>query len=237
MAKRVRWPGLIVIVGMAVVAVSGSIVWAASSSNANVRGVVLFVGDSNISLSTSAIDLALTANTHKDNGYVPVLESRIGSSIRTSDCLNPTGCTTTNYWKLKISQTLLRINPNAIVTDLGINDTTGNGTSTTSGYAGYGLKIDWFMSLIPRTKPVMWTNLPCTIEPPGLLKGCQAVNQALSAATVRWSNLWVLNWAEAANSHPTYMLTPGKDVHLSPAGSAAWVRVVLGLLDARFPPP
>ena len=38
-----------------------------------------------------------------------------------------------------------------------------------AGLRHYGHKIDWFMSLVPRTTPVLWTNLPCAIEPPNRL--------------------------------------------------------------------
>jgi hypothetical protein len=179
----------------------------------------------------------LTWGQHNDNGYVPVLASRVGSMIRTPDCLNPpTPCTTFDYWKLKLATILPRVNANAIVNDLGINDTGKSGTATTPGYAYYGQKIDWFMNLVGG-KRVLWTNLPCAIEPPALLSGCQQVNYALSFAPRRWPNLTVLYWNNVANSHPEYMASPGKDVHYSPAGQEAWSKLVVDALDARLPAP
>jgi hypothetical protein len=216
----------------------GAVVGSASTPrNDGVRGVVLFVGDSNITLSAASVDWTLTWLSHADNGYVPVLASRVGASIRNQDCLIATGCKTTNYWKAKLAGILSRVNPNAIVSDLGVIDTNHRGTSTTSGYSHYGHKIDWFMSLVPRAKPVIWTNLPCAIEPQNRVAGCHAVNHALAAATQRWANLWVLDWARVANPHPAYMTSPGTDVHLSTAGTAAWAKLVVGFLDAKFPPP
>jgi lysophospholipase L1-like esterase len=235
--KRAHWTRSILVVGILVVAFGAQIGAANTTSNAKVRGVVLFVGDSNVTLGAMSIDWALTWHSHTDNGYVPVMDSRVGATLRNEDCLNTTTCATTDYWKTRLGATLARVDPNAVVNNLGINDTGALGTSTTPGYAHYGQKVDWFMALIPRTKPVLWTNLPCAIEPPNRLTGCRRVNQALANATTRWSNLWVLDWAGVADSHPGYMAKPGNDVHLSGAGETAWTNLVLQVLDARFPPP
>jgi hypothetical protein len=209
---------------------------AVGTSNANTRGVVLFVGDSNITLGAAAIDWTLTWMQHNDNGYVPVLASRVGAAIRTPDCLDPTSCTHFNYWKLKLATILPKVDSDMIVNDLGINDTKEQGSATTPGYSHYDQKIDWFMSLV-NGKRVLWTNLPCAIEPAARATGCRAVNDALSQAPARWPNLTVLAWDAVANSHPDYMASPGSDVHYSATGEAAWSDFVVSALDDRTPAP
>jgi hypothetical protein len=205
----------------------------ADGHNDHVRGVVLFVGDSNITLGAATIDWDLTWKSHNDNGYVPVLAARVGAGIRTLDCIDPTGCTTYDYWQVKLAELSSKVQPDAIVNNLGINDAISPGTLATTGYASYGKKIDWFMSLVPPTIPVLWTNLPCMIEPPGR-PGCPQINYQLSLATTRWPNLVVVDWASVARSHLEYMLDP-TSVHLSDAGQQAWADTVTAALDARFP--
>ncbi len=209
---------------------------ASTGSNAGTRGVVLFVGDSNITLGSEAADWALTWEQHLNNGYVPVFASRVGASIRTEDCLTASGCTTFDYWRLKLGTILPKVDADVIVSNLGINDTMSAGTATTPGYTSYGRKIDWFMNLVGTT-PVMWTDLPCAIEPSDRATGCDTVNAALAQAAKRWHNLTVLPWSAQANGHPEYMASPGKDVHYSQTGALAWANFVVSALDSRFPPP
>src|SRR4051794_23406044 len=108
------------------VATSGAV--ATNTTVARTRAVVLFLGDSNVSVSAEAIDWALTGQPslglqpHKNNGYIPVLASRSGSGIRTADCPDEATCTTYDYWKLKLETFQQKIVPDAIVADLGIND-------------------------------------------------------------------------------------------------------------------
>jgi hypothetical protein len=206
---------------------------AVTTGNASTRGVVLFVGDSNITFGSAEIDWTLTWRQHYERGYVPVLASRVGASIRTRNCLDARRCTQFDYWKLKLATILPKVNADAIVNDLGINDTTNPGTATTPGYSHYGQKIDWFMNLVGG-KPVLWTNLPCAIEPPNRLTGCRTVNRALALARKRWRNLTVVPWNLLAYPHPRYMAFPGRDVHYSAAGEKAWSRLVVAALDDRF---
>jgi hypothetical protein len=63
------------------------------------------------------------------------------------------------------------VHPSAWVVDLGINDAVEPGAPTRRGYARYGTKIDWLMHLLGST-PVLWSNLPCTIEPTNRRVGC-----------------------------------------------------------------
>jgi hypothetical protein len=224
---------------LAIAICATSIVAAATStSTAHDRGVVMFVGDSNITIASGALMWGTTWGTHHDNSYTPVFAPRVGAGIRTPDCAPAvTPCTTSDFWKTKLGEILPKVNVDAVVTDLGINDTAALGTRTSLGYSYYGQKIDWFMRLIPADRPVFWTNLPCAIEPSSRRTGCQYVNASLANARLRWPNLIVLNWGAAANSHPEYMASPGIDIHYSARGSGTWAGFVVAALDARFPIP
>ena len=206
---------------------------AVATNNGQTRGVVLFVGDSNVTLGAGAVEWALT---RKDNQYVPVLASRMGGRIRTPDCPVVNGCKTFNYWRFKLDSFRSKVNADVIVSDLGINDTIEPGTATGPGYSFYGRKIDWFMGLV-RGKPVLWTTLPCSLEPPDRRTGCKTVNYELYRAHDRWPNLTILAWGNKAIGHQQYMAQPGRGVHYSDAGHTAWAEFVAAALDARFPAP
>jgi hypothetical protein len=205
---------------------------AVTTNSGQTRGVVLFVGDSNVTLAAQAIEMALTL---KDDHYVPVLASRMGARIRSADCLVVSTCTTFDYWRYKLASLNNKVNADVIVNNLGINDTAVPGTATTPGYAFYGRKIDWFMSLV-RGKPVFWTTLPCALEPLDRRLGCKTVDYELYRARERWPNLKILAWGTRASSHPGYMLRTGS-VHYSEAGYASWAALVASALDARLPAP
>lgn len=217
-----------------VLALAATIAQASGTSRAESRAVVLFAGDSNIILAAQKVENALSMGTHADNGYVPAIAGRGGVGIRSADCIDPTTCATTNYWPVKIGSLAGKITADAWVTDLGINDSLEPGTETTEGYSKYGKKIDFFMALANGT-PVFWTTLPCSLEPPEFVTGCQQVNYSLSLAPARWPNLILLNWHIAALGHPEYVIAG--DVHYTPAGYQAWASLVADALDARFPPP
>jgi GDSL-like Lipase/Acylhydrolase family len=212
-------------------------------SNAGIRAVVAFVGDSNISFGANSPVDDLTYGTdndvypgnHLDNNYVPVFIARGGSGIREPDCLS-SQCSSDNFWSVKLAAAFTKVTPDAVVTDLGINDAASSGTSSTQGYADYGHKIDWFMNLLPNA-PVFWTNLPCAIEPTVYQRGCQTIDNGLAGAARRWPNLVVLNWARVADSHPQWMLDDGTGygVHYTQAGYSAWTALVVHALDRVFP--
>jgi hypothetical protein len=218
---------------VAVCAIAAGVAVAASSSGAGTRGVILFVGDSTLSISTVAIESALADGTHRKNSYVPVIAARPGGGIRTADCSNDGLCNTFNYWKIKLGGLLTKVNPDAIVSSLGIDDAALDGSATGPGTVNYAAKIDWFMNLIPKTKPVYWTNLPCDVEPQQLQARCRTINWALSYARGRWPNLQVLDFASAARGHPEYM--NGRDAHPSWAGQLVWSNMIVDALDTAFP--
>jgi len=225
------------LIGAFVVALLSTVAFAAgaaTSQNTHTRGLILFAGDSNITMAAGAFNATLTWREHNDNGYVPVFAGRVGAAIRTPDCLDAANCNTFDYWKLKLATILPKLDADAIVTDLGINDTVEAGTATTQGYVSYSEKIDWFMGLVGDV-PVFWTLLPCAIEPPARELGCKRVNVALAQASDRWPNLSVLEWNVAANTHPEYMGSSGSGVHYSAVGRVAWARFLVDALDAYFP--
>jgi hypothetical protein len=197
-----------------------------------VPAAVTLVGDSNITLGSTQIAIALT---QRNSPYAVVDLARGSTTIRSSDCaLGLTTCSTYNFWQTRLVEANARIATDAYVVDLGINDTEGPGTPTGRGYAGYPAKIDWMMHLF-RGKPVFWTNLPCKIEPRARAAGCAVVNASLAAATRRWRNLELVNWAAVANAHPGYM-TPG-DIHYVAAGDLAWATTVTSAIDRTFEQP
>jgi lysophospholipase L1-like esterase len=216
------------LVGLLISVVSGE----ATPRNSDTRAVVLFLGDSNITLAAANIDWALTWQDHEDNGYVPVMASRVGSAIRTPDCLEPEGCDTYDYWDGKLASIEDEVTPDAIVINLGVNDAESEGTATSPGYAAYDEKIDWLMERTGDV-PVLWTNLPCALEPPDVQAGCEVVNDALEQAPERWPNLTLLDWSERAGTDTDLVLP--RDVHLSPAGRALWTELVVEGLDTEFP--
>lgn len=202
------------------------------TTDARVRGEVLFIGDSNVSRAGAAIDDMLI---NRSDGYLPVMGSRDASSIRLTNCLYPKqACdsTATEYWKYRLANVLARVTPDAVVIDFGINDTHNLGTCTSIGYACYDQKIDWLMAKLPNV-PVFWTNLPCSIEALDIRTACLTINAQLATAPKRWSNLTVLDWGKAAFLHTAYM---GSAPHYSVAGYAAWATLVGRALDATFPP-
>lgn len=195
---------------------------------ARVRAAIMFVGDSNVGFALTQIGFDLT---QEDAPFMVVDVARSGISLRSPDCAH---CPN-DFWKVRLAQALQRVSPDGFVIDLGVNDTVSPGTPTSKGYAAYAAKIDWLMRLLPASKPVWWTNLPCRIEPAERAVGCAAVNAALAAAAHRWRNLTILDWASTADAHPSYLRRNLDGIHLSPAGAQAWAGLVSRALNSRFP--
>jgi hypothetical protein len=209
----------------------GTSAQATTTDSGHVRGVITFVGDSNESLAASSIELTIG---NGDQPYAAVFLARPGAQIRTGDCPIGVRCATHNFWQRRINDANAAIKTGAYVVNLGINDTTGPGSPTGPGFGEYGAKIDWLMSLV-KGRTVLWTNLPCSIEPDNRAVGCEAVNRALAEARVRWPNLVLLNWAAEADGHREYLLDGANRVHLSPIGQGTWSAFVKRALDQRFP--
>jgi GDSL-like Lipase/Acylhydrolase family len=222
----------LLLVPMVIGAYAGIAAATTAPSTGNTRATAVFLGDSNEVL--SGTDLAVSL-LNRDNGYIVVEVARPGATIRFGDCTQRTTCPTYDYWQSRVVDTLAAVRPDVWVVDLGINDASRPGTPTSPGYSNYGAKIDWLMNLLGST-PVVWTNLPCKIEPSALRAGCKLINQALAAARTRHANLSVLTWASKANPHPKY-LGPPYGVHLTTAGRSAWTGLVTERLDSMFTAP
>lgn len=215
---------LLILIALVLIAAIGwgAVAHATTGPSGQDRGIILFVGDSNITLSSEQIDWALSwTGGHHDRPYIPVLASTVGASLRD----DPHG----DFWQTRLSLILARVHPSAVVVDLGINDTAFPGTPTSRGYAAYGTKVAWLLSLLPGV-PVLWTNLPCRIEPVDRQAGCAAVNAALAQAP----GLTVVNWSGRASSHPAWIDSAGEGVHLTTVGQTAYAGLVVGALDRKF---
>lgn len=206
-----------------------SVAYAAPTYDVNVDGhvrkTVLVIGDSNIERGATQLTEAFT---DRADAYIPILTPRSKMGIRGyAGGLLPTSA---DFWQVRLPQVLNDVQPDVIVVELGINDTFQPGTATTSGYSSYGQKINWLLDLLPAGAPVLWSNLPCAIEPEQVRAGCKAINGTFPYMT---SRLAIVNWAAVANGHPGYMLS-GQD-HLSPAGYTAYASTVVKALDALLP--
>jgi hypothetical protein len=193
------------------------------------RAIVAFVGDSNITFGASAIATGLSA---RDDAYVAVDFAQPSTVIKSRDCFFDTRCNRPYLWPDRLGATTGRIVPDVYVVDLGIKDAHVPGTAASFGYGGYAAKIDWLMPLFGST-PVVWSTLPCEIEPADYRTGCAVVNLELRKAPARHPNLTILDWAPVADPHPEYV-RPG-EVHYTDAGYTAWAKLVVQHLDRQFP--
>jgi lysophospholipase L1-like esterase len=220
-------------IGASVLVLSSCVATSRSSDATSTGGKTIpaFIGDSNILLAAGALSLTFF---NRNDSFPLVIVAQVGSGIRFSDCPGESEpCATHDYWRLRLDKVLSKVKPDVYVVNLGINDTSKPGSSTTPGYAEYGKKIDYFLALLDN-RPVLWTNLPCKIEPKSRLTGCNAVNAALVAAASRHRNLTVLDWASVAEPHPTWMAKAVGGVHYTTAGYAAWSGLVAKSLESRF---
>ena len=208
------------------------------ASTGHVHALIAFVGDSNLVFGMSQLDEALDLGL---SGYVTVDASATGATIRWNGCYFISGVPCPDvaypdYWKVKVGELRKRSEPDVYVVDLGINDALNPGRETSPGYGHYGAKIDWMMRLLPAAKPVLWTNLPCAVEPADTRTGCASINAELAAARARWKNLTVLDWAAKADAHPEYMQHPKiATVHYTSAGYDAYAALVADAIKSKAP--
>src|SRR4051812_44650155 len=197
-----------------------------SSDSSSKSTTVEFVGDSNILLAQSALAKAAPSTV----AYRVVAHQGFG--IRNIACVGATeSCAKKDYWTQQLAGSKSDP-PDVYVVNLGINDTVSLGTASTVGYVGYDKKIDYMMKLFGDT-PVLWTNLPCRVEPPIRLRGCTAVNAALQKATGRHDNLTIVDWRRTANPHPEWMIPSVGGVHYWPPGYAAYSNLVFRQIAQR----
>ena len=202
-----------------------------SAATSTTTTIPAFVGDSNVLLATGPLAEQFVL---REDSYPFVIVARSGAGLRFSSC--PGGaepCATNQYWRSRLAAVRAKVQPDVYVVNLGVNDTAAPGTATTPGFVGYPKKIDDFLALLGN-RPVLWTNLPCVIEPAARRLGCSVVNAALRAAPARHPNLTVLDWAAFADPHPGYMAAFLGGVHYTPVGYAAWTKLVATALESRF---
>jgi lysophospholipase L1-like esterase len=176
---------------------------------------VAFVGDSNVVRGTDAT-IATFRGAYAHGGYIPTFFAKSG--VR----LNPL------FFAHELATP--RFHPDAVVLNVGINDTLHPDL-----YAQYGKRIDKFMSLIPIWVPVLFPTYPVAIEPPARRLGANAVNRAWSIATKRWPNLQIVRWGAYADQHPEWIdprnPAPQQRVHYTRVGYDALARVELNVLN------
>jgi hypothetical protein len=200
---------------LAVIAVTGGAfligkAGAAGNAAATTRGTIAFVGDSNLLYGGTALDLTLA---DRGASYIVVNASRSGATIRSHGGA---------FWKSRLTALNRSVNADAYVVNLGINDTAAAGTETTNGYSFYGKKVDWLLGRLEPAVPVIWSNLPCTVEPEARATGCAAVNKALAAARARHPNLTIADWATTANGHPEWLT----GIHYTSAGAREYATLI-----------
>jgi hypothetical protein len=183
---------------------------AAGRSPGTPAGTIALVGDSNLILGSAALQFALA---DRDDGYLVVNAARSGSTIRADGG---------GFWQARLRGLKRAVDVNAYVVNLGINDTRTPGTPTGPGYADYRRKVDWLLGQFGSKTPVLWSNLPCAIEPAERAPGCAAINRALAAATRRHANLTVVDWAKAANTHAAWI----KGLHHTYAGQTEYAKLI-----------
>ena len=179
---------------------------------------VAFVGDSNVLRGADATIVTLRGPAAHDapRGYVPSFFARAGMR------LNPP------FFAHELATR--RFRPDAVVLNIGIND-----TLQPDLYARYGLRVDKFMSLFPIWVPVLFPTYPVAIEPQVRRVGANAVNRAWAIATKRWPNLRIVRWGALADQHPEWIdqtnPVPPQRVHYNRAGYDALARLELAALN------
>ena len=209
-ALAVLLPVLTVVGGAALIGTAGAAGKAPANGAATTRGIVAFVGDSNLLYGGTALDLILA---DRGESYIVVNSSRSGATIRSHGGA---------YWRSRLTALNDSVDADYYVVNLGINDTVAPGGETTNGYAYYGKKIDWLLGQLQPSVPVIWSNLPCEVEPVERAKGCAAVNKALTTAITRHKNLLVADWATAANSHPEWLTS----IHYTSQGAGEYAKLI-----------
>jgi hypothetical protein len=179
---------------------------------------VAFVGDSNIVRGTRETIATLRGPDahHAPRDYIPRFFAKAGMR------LNPV------FFAHELATR--RFRPDAVVLNIGINDTLHPDL-----YAHYGERIDKFMSLVPTWVPVLYPTYPVPIEPQARRLGANAVNRAWAIATKRWPNLRIVRWGALAAQHPEWIdqtnPAPVQHVHYTGAGYAALAQFELNVLN------
>jgi len=100
----------------------------------------------------------------------------------------------------------------------------GLGNNDAGNPATFGQRIDAVMQALPGVRRVIWVNLR------RFRAFVPALNLQLAAATTRWPNLEIGDWATRATPDPSLVYADG--LHLTPAGQAAMAELIAQHLDA-----
>jgi lysophospholipase L1-like esterase len=181
------------------------------------RAQVVVIGDS---LTHNARGVLYTELSHPAPGanrrYRVTFDAVPGRGVRTvRHTRNVVG-----YWDEHL-RAAVNLHPDVYVIALGTNDCRYAGTA--GPYSG---AIDFMLSRLPRTKPVIWVNIPM----PHLFASCvSAADRAMVDARTRWPNLTVLDLRAAADASNTNIRTDG--IHLTAAGSDLYARMLRETID------
>jgi lysophospholipase L1-like esterase len=165
---------------------------------------VLLVGDSLLFMSRNTVEDALRAR-----GWRSTVDGRPGSTI--------TGGYTIGSWPAQLATLVKQARPNVVVVELGTN---GCGSCFTID-AG----IDAVMRELGAVRTVYWVNVkdnsPIPPDP-------EAINAALQRATLRYSNLHIIDMNRRFASHPELLL-PDR-IHFNYVGIGVFARMIAATL-------
>ena len=151
---------------------------------------VLLVGDSILNGSRSQVTDALQAA-----GWQPSIEAVGGTAI--------------SFWVGRLQLYVDSAQPDIVVIELGTNDCSPVQCVPLDPY------IDQIMQAIPSSVPVVWLNSQTDVPAP-FNEGRDFVNGAIEAASVRWPNLDVIDFAGFFAGHPEWHNPDG--LHPNPEG-------------------
>ena len=186
---------------------------------------VLLVGDSVTSESSKSIVQSFNhvAVNAKASRFAPVFGSVVSGQGLLKVPAVPRD-KVDEFWTKHVASLMAHVHPEVIVVELGYND-----CDHLRDLATYGSRIDGFMAQIPRSVPVHWL----TVADPKKRRQCdEIINTQLLAATVRHSNMTLLDFARFMNKHPEW--TPD-GVHPNAQGQKQYALWLHGQLTKLYP--
>jgi len=197
-AHRARRVATLVAVLVITLALGTSVVWASSRSASGKRVTststptgnrVLLVGDSLLWQSETQVTAAL-----KLDGWDATIAASPGTTIE--------------GWAAKMAKLVAKNDPDVIVVELGTNN------CTVDECPRIARAIDKLMRHVPKTTPVHWLNVQ---NQPTYPAHPESVNNALAAATDRWSNITLVDMSAHFRNHPEWHQDDG--LHFTTTGS------------------
>ena len=168
--------------------------------------VVLLLGDSNLALSLTFVDVDFMVRKPQVAPVVNAIPGFGACDIGAAD-----GHSRYDYWPTRIRALLQRMKPDAVVVQLGAND-----LRDPTCVAQYGSAIDRLVGAVPQDIPVAWCNV--RLDYPYRPELARKINDALAAAPSRHHNLRILDFNTHFIHHPEWFASRGQNVHLNSAG-------------------